>query len=158
MSPYKAVFGHQYPLLPTTLFKNSSVPASDDHLNCHQAIRNDAFQAVKAARFRSTTAAQKRRRKHDPISPGDMLMVHSNMFITNVGCSKKLQPRWCGPFKVVSFDEHTENYTVQMDGRMYRRNTAVFHASAVKRFQQMTTPSSLEGPTLDLHLSSLKER
>src|SRR5437588_4576528 len=54
MSPYKAVYGIEYPLLTTFRFTNSTVPATQDYLNSHQELRNTAYQAVKQARMRST--------------------------------------------------------------------------------------------------------
>ena len=49
MSPYKAVYGRDYPLLDTYRVHPSSVPASDDYHNRHQEIRNAAYQALKLA-------------------------------------------------------------------------------------------------------------
>ena len=49
MSPYKAVYGRDYPLLDTYKVYPSAVPASDDYYNRHQAIRNAAYQALKLA-------------------------------------------------------------------------------------------------------------
>ena len=53
MSPYKAVYGREYPLLDTYRVYPSAVPASDDYYNRHQEIRNAAYQALKLARARS---------------------------------------------------------------------------------------------------------
>ena len=50
MSPYRAVYGRDYPLLSTIKFVKSRVPPLDDYLNRHQALPNEAYQAVKQAR------------------------------------------------------------------------------------------------------------
>ena len=134
MSPYKAVFGQEYPLLTTIRFKNSSVPAADDYLNRHQQLRNTAFQALTLARMRSNRAARKRRRNHTPIKPGEHVMVLANQFSTMSGRSKKLEARWRGPFKIISYDDFTENYTVAMESRIYRRDIGTFHCSVVKKY------------------------
>ena len=57
MSPYKAVYGREYPLLDTHPTYPSAVPASDDYYNRHQEIRNAAYQALKLARARSMSVA-----------------------------------------------------------------------------------------------------
>jgi len=49
MSPYKAVYGRDYPPLDTYRVYPSAVPASDDYYNRHQEIRNAAYQALKLA-------------------------------------------------------------------------------------------------------------
>ena len=57
MSPYKAIYGRDYPLLDTYEVYPCAVPASDDYYNRHQAIRNAAYLALKLARARSTKTA-----------------------------------------------------------------------------------------------------
>jgi len=79
------------------------------------------------------TAAKRR----DDVKPGEiggMVMIFGDQFGTESGRSRKLQPRWRGPFIVIEFDEHTQNYTVSMDSRIYRRQRGVFHHSVVKRY------------------------
>ena len=58
------------------------------------------------------------------------------MFTTESGRSRKLEAHWRGPFPVLEYDEFTQNYTVKMDSRIYRRDTAVFHCSVVKPYQE----------------------
>ena len=57
-----------------------------------------------------------------------------DQFATESGRSRKLQPRWREPFVVAEYDEHTQNYTVSMDSRIYRRQRGVFHCSVVKPY------------------------
>ena len=136
MSPYKAVYGREYPLLDTYRVYPSAVPASDAYYNRHQEIRNAAYQALKLARARSTRVARRRRSEFEPVEVGGMIMVFGDQFATESGRSRKLQPRWRGPFTVLEFDDHTQNYTVSMDSRMYRRQRGVFHCSVVKPYHQ----------------------
>ena len=58
------------------------------------------------------------------------------MFSRESGRSKKLEPRRRGPFTVLSYDDITQNYTVKMDTRTYRRREAVFHGSVVKHYRE----------------------
>ena len=46
MSPYKAVYGREYPLLDTYRVYPTAVPASDDYYNGHQEIRNAAYPGI----------------------------------------------------------------------------------------------------------------
>ena len=112
----------------------STVPASDDYYNRHQEIRNAACQALKLARARSIKTAAKSRNEVTPVEIGGMIMIFRDQFATESGRSRKLQPGWRGPFVVMEFDEHTQNYTVSMDSRIYRRQRAVFHSSVVKPY------------------------
>jgi len=136
MSLYKAVYGRDYPLLDTYLVVHpSAVPASDDYYNRHQEIRNAAYQALKLARVRSTRTAAKRRDDVKPVEIGGIIMIFGDQFVTESGESRKLEPGYRGPFIVTEFDEHTQNYTVSMDSRIYRRQKGVFHYSVVKPYQ-----------------------
>ena len=93
MSPYKAVYGRDYPLLDTYKVYPSAVPASDDYYNRHEAIRDAAYQALKLARARSTKTAGKRRNELEPVEIGRMVMIFGGQFATESGRSRKLQPR-----------------------------------------------------------------
>jgi len=64
------------------------------------------------------------------------VLVFGDMFSTDSGRSKKLEPRWRGPLTVMSYDNITQNYTVKMDARMYRRREAVFPSSVVKPYKE----------------------
>jgi len=114
MSPYKAVYGRAYPLFATYRIEGMAVPAFEDYLNRHQELRNDAYQALKLARIRSTRVAARRRTTHKPISIGEFLMVYGDRFGIESGRSKKLEPRWQEPFQVHVYDAQTQNYTVKM--------------------------------------------
>ena len=93
MSPYKAVYGREYPLLDTYQVYPSAVPASDDYYNRHQEIRNAAYQALKLARARSMRVAAKRRNDFNLVEVGGLIMIFGDQFATESGRSRKLQPR-----------------------------------------------------------------
>ena len=97
-------------------------------------MSNAAYQALKSARAISERTAARRRKQHVPVEVGGKVMVFGDQFTTESGRSRKLQPRWRGPFTVLEFDEHTQNYTVSMDSRMYRRQQGVFHCSVIKPY------------------------
>ena len=89
---------------------------------------------MELARARSTKTAAKRRNQLEPVEIGGMVMIFGDQFATESGRARKLQPRWRGTFVVMKFDEHTQNYTVSMDSRIYRRQRGVFHCSVVKPY------------------------
>ena len=132
MSPYKAVYRQEYPLLDTYRVYPSAVPASNHYYNRHQEIRNAAYQALKLARARFMRLVAKRRKDFELVEGGGMRMIFRDQFATESGRSRKLQLRWRGPFVVVEYDKHTQNYTVSMDSRIYRCQRGVFHCSVVK--------------------------
>jgi len=127
MSPYKAGYGRNNPLLSTYQTAATSVPAAEEYFNRHNELRNSAYQALQLARVRSRRTATKRRTPRSPVSVGGEILVFGDMFSTESGRLKKLELRWCGPFTVLSYDYITQNYTFKMDARMYRRREAVFH-------------------------------
>jgi len=92
MSPYKAVYRRDYLLLATYRIEGMAVPASEDYLNQHEELRNDANQALKPARICSTRVTAKRSTTHKSISIGEFLMVYGDRFATESGRSKKLKP------------------------------------------------------------------
>ena len=102
----------------------------------HLGPRSDIFlmQALKLARVRSTKTAAKRMEDFKPVEVGGMVMIFGDQFATESGRFRKLQPRWRGLFIVIKFDEHTQNYTVSIDSRIYRRQKGVFHCSVVKPY------------------------
>jgi len=57
MSPYKAVYGRDYSLLATYRIEGTAVLVSENYVNRHQELRNDAYQALKLARICSTRVA-----------------------------------------------------------------------------------------------------
>jgi len=69
-----------------------------------------------------------------PVEIGGMVMIFGDQFATESGRSRKLQPRWRGPFIVIEFDEHTQNYTVCMDSSIYRWQKGVFNCLVVKPY------------------------
>ena len=70
----------------------------------------------------------------EPAEIGGMVGIFGDQFAMESGRSRKLQPRWRGPFVVMEFDEHRQNYTVSIDSQIYRRQRGVFHCSVLKPY------------------------
>ena len=129
ISLYKAVYGGEYPLFDTYSIYLSAVPTTDNYYNRHQEIGNTAYQALKLARARSMRVVVKRRNNFRPVQIGGLIMICGDQFATESGRFRKLQPRWRGPFVIVEYDEHTQNYTASMDSRIYQQQRGVSHSS-----------------------------
>jgi len=97
-------------------------------------VRNPAYQALKLAGVLSTRTAAKRRDNIKPVEIGGMVMIVGDPFATESDRSRNVQPGWRGPIVVIEFDEHTQNYTVSMDSRIYRLQKGVFHCSLIKPY------------------------
>jgi hypothetical protein len=134
MSPYNAVYGREYPPLDTYQTALTSVPASDDYYNRHQEIRNTAFQVSKLAIIRSTRTAATRNTPRPAVPVGGLLLVLGDWFATESGRSRKLHPCWRRPFTVTEYNWNSQNYTVKLDARMYRRKHGVFLCLVVKPY------------------------
>jgi len=88
------------------------------------------------SRIRFTRTATKRRTPRPPVPVEGQVLVFGDMISTESGRSQKLELRWPGPFIVLGYDHITQNYTIKMDARMYRRREAVFHCSVVKPYRE----------------------
>ena len=74
----------------------------------------------------------KRRDELNPVEIGGMVMIFEDQFVTESGKSRKLEPQWTGPFVVVEFNEHTQNYRFNMHSRIYQWQRGVCNCSVVK--------------------------
>jgi len=131
MSPYKVVYGRDYPLISTYRTAATSVPAADDYCNRHNKLRNSAYQALSLARIRSIRTVTKGRTPRPPV-PGGREVLFCGDKSTESGRLKKLDSGWSGPFTVLNCDEIIQNYIVNMGARMYLQRETVFHYLGVK--------------------------
>jgi hypothetical protein len=65
---------------------------------------------------------------------GGLVLVFGDQFAMESGRSRKLQPRWRGPFAFTGYNKNTQNYTVKMNARIYGRKHGIFHCSVVKPY------------------------
>jgi len=63
-----------------------------------------------------------------------VMIIFGEQFAQKSCRFRKLQPRYRGAFIVTEFDEHTQNYTVSLDSRIYWQQRGVFHHSVVKTY------------------------
>jgi len=101
ISPYYALYGHPWKIFNHVQRSASKVPAVDDILNAHEATRMEVDMARKHATFHQTVQADKRHKPlTEPFQNGGRVLVRGRPYTSSPGGSKKLEPRWLGPFKV----------------------------------------------------------
>jgi transposase InsO family protein len=135
MSPYQALYGRPYRVLPPLTHSNTKVPAADDIIDNHEATRLEVEQALNHARFRQTVQAQKRRNPQPQWDIGQRVLIYGKAYNPPKGRSRKLQPRWFGPFAIKEFNEDTEDYKLDL-GYRYRRQKPWFHVSVLKQYHE----------------------
>jgi len=132
ISPYHALYGRPWKIFNPVQRSASKVPAVDDILNAHEATRMEVDMARKHATFRQTVQADKRRKpRTEPFKNGSQVLVRGRPYTSSPARSKKLEPRWFRPFKVLEHLPDTDNYKIHLPPRMARQKP-YFHVSSLK--------------------------
>jgi hypothetical protein len=135
MSPYQALYGRPYRVLPALVHSATKVPAADEMISNHEANRREIELALNHARFRQTVQAQKKRGPQQEWSPGQRVLIYGKAYNPPKGRSRKLLPRWFGPFSISEYDAYTQNYKLDLGAR-YKRQKPWFHSSVLKLYQE----------------------
>jgi len=136
ISPYHALYGHSWKIFNPVARSTGKLPAVDDILNAHEATRMEVDMARKHATFRQTVQADKRRKPlTDPFKNGSRVLVRGRPYTSSPGRSKKLEPRWFGPCKVLEHLLDTDNYRLHLPPRMARQKP-YFHVSSLKEYRE----------------------
>jgi len=136
ISPYQALYGSPWKIFHPVQRSASKIPAVDEILNAHEATRMEVDMARKHATFRQTVQADKRRKPpQQPFKTGSRVLVIGRPYTASPGRSKKLEPRWFGPFKVLAHDEDTNNYKLELPRRMASQKP-YFHISSLKAYNE----------------------
>ena len=121
ISPYHTLYGRPWKIFNPVQRSASKVPAVDNILNAHEAMRMEVDMARKHATFRQTVQANKRRiPQKQPFKIESRVLIRGRPYTSSPGRSKKLEPCWFGPFEVLEYHEDTENYKLQLPPRMAR--------------------------------------
>jgi len=109
--------------------------AVDDILNTHEATRIEVDMARKHATFRQTVQADKRRKPLKKLlQNGRRVLVRCCPYTSCPGRSKKLEPRWFGPFKVLEHLPDTDNYKLHLLTRMAHQKP-YFQVSSLQEYR-----------------------
>ena len=86
--------------------------------------------------FRQTVKADKCRKPlTEPLKNGSRVLVRGRPYTCSPRRSKKLEPHWFGPFKVLEHLPDTANSKLQLPPRMDRQK-AYFHVSSFKEYRE----------------------
>jgi len=96
----------------------------------------EVAMARKHATFRQTVQADKHRKPPpQPFKTGSRVLVIGRPYTASPGRSKKLEPRWFGPFKILAHDDDTNNYKLELPHRMARQKP-YFHISSLRAYNE----------------------
>jgi len=108
----------------------------DDIITAHEATRMEVDMARKHATFCQTVQGAKRRKPlTEPSKNGGRVLVTGRPYTSTPGPSKKLDPRWFGPFKVLEYLHDTDNYKLHLPPGMDRRKP-YFYVMSLKEYRE----------------------
>jgi len=94
ISAYHALYERPWRIFKPVQRSASKVPAVDDILNAHEAMRMEVDMARKHATFRQTVQADKRRKPlTEPFQNCSRVLVTGGPYTSSPGQSKMLEPR-----------------------------------------------------------------
>lgn len=136
-SPYSLVYGREMHLPLDTLVPPSDVPAATDFLERLRSSWEAARRNLETAKASQKCQADKKRRPHSDVNVGDLVLL-STKNLALKGVTRKLAPRFVGPYRVV----HTRGTAATLDlppefGKVH----PTFHVSLLRPFKGIDDPA-----------------
>jgi len=148
ISPCHALYGRPWKIFTPVQRSASKVPAVDDIPNANETTRMEVDMARKHATFRQTVQDDKRRKRlTEPFKKGSRVLVPGHSDTSSHGQSKKLEPCWFRPFKVLEHLLDRDNNKPRLPCRMSRQKP-YFAVSSLKEYRE-NDPERFKSPRMD---------
>jgi rubrerythrin len=126
-TPFQLMYG-MHPRKPIDMIAESKAPAAEEFIKRMTAAINKTRENIDRAQLAMKIQADKRRRDHS-FKIGDMVMLSTKNLKLPSTHSRKLSPKWIGPFKIIG-QRHKDSFQISLpqDFKIH----PVFHVNLLK--------------------------